>query len=351
MSVNAITPTVRSMRGRVEELRQIAENTLASVVPQFDRFALLDFPDHSNVGDSAIWLGETSYFRKIHHKHPNLVTSIIRHPMEETIRNLPDGLIFLHGGGNFGDVYPTHHEWREEFLRRTKGRPIIQLPQSIYFKDEQRIDETARVIAEHGNFTLLVRDHPSLKLAQERFDCRVELCPDMAFMLGPLERPNPATVDVFCLMRTDDEQSGYESLDVVRDGGLSIDVKDWLTENKAEIERLRSPGKLARLKAAKWGALPSSNYRNFGFHLMATNRLQRGLGMLSSGRWVLTDRLHAHILSLLLGLPHVALDNSYGKLSSFMHAWTSNVENVFTANNVVSAASIIKSHIKSEQSK
>jgi pyruvyl transferase EpsO len=37
---------------------------------------------------------------------------------------------------------------------------------------------------------------------------------------------------------------------------------------------------------------------------------------------VVTDRLHAHLLALLLGIPHVVLDNSYGKLHHFIAAWT-----------------------------
>jgi pyruvyl transferase EpsO len=37
---------------------------------------------------------------------------------------------------------------------------------------------------------------------------------------------------------------------------------------------------------------------------------------------VVTDRLHGHILALLLGIPHVVLDNSYGKLHHFIRTWT-----------------------------
>jgi pyruvyl transferase EpsO len=48
----------------------------------------------------------------------------------------------------------------------------------------------------------------------------------------------------------------------------------------------------------------------------------RGCRLLSSGRLVITDRLHAHILNLLLGIPHAVLDNSYGKLGRFLEAWT-----------------------------
>jgi len=37
----------------------------------------------------------------------------------------------------------------------------------------------------------------------------------------------------------------------------------------------------------------------------------------------ITDRLHGHILCLLLGIPHVVLPDRYGKLRGFVEAWTS----------------------------
>ena len=36
----------------------------------------------------------------------------------------------------------------------------------------------------------------------------------------------------------------------------------------------------------------------------------------------MTDRLHVHICSLLLGRPHAVLDNSYGKIRRFMDAFS-----------------------------
>jgi pyruvyl transferase EpsO len=51
-------------------------------------------------------------------------------------------------------------------------------------------------------------------------------------------------------------------------------------------------------------------------------RVARGCRLLSSGRVVITDRLHAHLLCLLLGIPHGVLDNTYGKLARFLDTWT-----------------------------
>jgi pyruvyl transferase EpsO len=59
------------------------------------------------------------------------------------------------------------------------------------------------------------------------------------------------------------------------------------------------------------------------YETYAWNRFRRGVGILSQGKVVITDRLHGHIISTLLDIPHVVLDNSYGKLSGFISAWTS----------------------------
>jgi pyruvyl transferase EpsO len=41
---------------------------------------------------------------------------------------------------------------------------------------------------------------------------------------------------------------------------------------------------------------------------------------------VVTDRLHGHILSVLLGIPNVLMDNSYGKNQSFYATWTQDLD-------------------------
>jgi exopolysaccharide biosynthesis protein PssK len=43
---------------------------------------------------------------------------------------------------------------------------------------------------------------------------------------------------------------------------------------------------------------------------------------------VITDRLHAHILCLLMDIPHVVVDNSYGKVRSFVETWTAGAPGV-----------------------
>jgi pyruvyl transferase EpsO len=61
------------------------------------------------------------------------------------------------------------------------------------------------------------------------------------------------------------------------------------------------------------------------YESVAWRRVERGCDILSRGRVVITDRLHGHLLCLLLGIDHVILDNNYGKVSRFHREWTSGI--------------------------
>src|SRR5690606_1559790 len=103
-------------------------------------------------------------------------------------RTIGDGPILIHGGGNLGTPWPKHEAFRLHLLERHRGRPIIQMPQSIHYESPDAAVRMARAISNHGQFTLLVRDARSLAFAREHFDCRIELCPDAALMLGRQRR-------------------------------------------------------------------------------------------------------------------------------------------------------------------
>ncbi len=59
------------------------------------------------------------------------------------------------------------------------------------------------------------------------------------------------------------------------------------------------------------------------FAPLARHWVDRGCLILSRGQVVVTDRLHGHVLALLMGIPHVLLENANGKLGAFHRTWTS----------------------------
>jgi exopolysaccharide biosynthesis protein PssK len=306
--------------GLLEGLQARVAAELADLAEQ--PFALVDFPDHANVGDSAIWLGTTAFFRRQHAVEPRYVASIAAFSPAALRRAHPEGPILIHGGGNFGDLWPRHQAFRERLLETFPDRLIVQLPQSVHYGDTRLADRTARVIARHGNVRLLVRDQPSLEFAAARFDCAVRLCPDLALCLGPTARPTAPRVDVLCLFRTDRERAAHYTLPRT---SLDVEVRDWLGEARLPVRLHELTAVLARLR---FGPRPAAALRLARYEAAAAARVARGCRLLSSGRLVVTDRLHAHLLSLLLAIPHAVLDNTYGKLGRFLDTWTGGAEGV-----------------------
>jgi pyruvyl transferase EpsO len=301
-----------------EELLSVVGATCARA----DDYALLDFPNHANVGDSAIYLGEIILLNKLYGRGPAFVTEMDVGDLDFLEKNVPTGPIFIHGGGNFGDLWPRHQLFREAVLDRFPQRQVIQLPQSIHFSDPAALAASAAKINAHKNFILLVRDRKSFQIAKGAFSCEVRLAPDSAFMLGAVTPPVDPTFDIYCLLRTDKEAVGTLGAPVASDA-ITTDSGDWLNEPSVLTPRQR----LQRL-AEKAGLMRtrSINSRPDDYLGWARKRVDRGLEQLSRGKVIVTDRLHAHILSILLGKPHVILDNMYGKIGSFAEAWTTGAD-------------------------
>jgi pyruvyl transferase EpsO len=172
----------------------------------------------------------------------------------------------------------------------------------------------------HPNLTLHVRDETSFDVARNAFRAPVVLCPDMAFYLGALPRPRSPERDIFWLRREDREAIG----DAEAPSSPGLEVADWLDGRRPLADRAR---RVLRRRPVRWLAGSRQGRRTIGrlvdasYDWQARRRVRFGCRLLASGCVVITDRLHAHILSLLLDIPHVILDNNYGKLRRFCETW------------------------------
>ncbi|MCG6927123.1 MAG: polysaccharide pyruvyl transferase family protein [Acidobacteria bacterium] len=309
-------------RATVAALRGKAESVLRPLVRPGERCALLDFPNHGNVGDSAIWLGTRALLERLGARV--VYASDCFTLRAATLRAaVGDGPIFIQGGGNFGDLWHYFQDFREHIVESFPESRIVQLPQSIHFEDGANLERVRRVFGAHDRLTLLVRERKSLELARTELGLPAVLCPDLAFGLGPLRRSSRPAHDLVVLARGDKETAGDRAAVHVGSGR----VADWGDDDpllgavRAVVRRVLRP----RLLGGLWGGvLPV-------YDAFARARLRAGVRLLSRGRVVVTDRLHGHILSVLLGVPHVVLDNSYGKLSHTLDAWTGHLPLVSVA--------------------
>jgi pyruvyl transferase EpsO len=307
---------VTGFESNLAQLRGTIETTLGVVIPSDRPCALVDFPSYTNVGDSAIWVGERVVLDHLGVEVAYAAdrTSFQRRTLE---RRIGRGPILINGGGNFGDLWPAWQEFREELVTMFPKNPIVQLPQSIHFGASENLERARTALQGHPDFVVLVRDLASLQTAREDLGLEASLCPDMAFGLLSMSCPGLPGRDILWLGREDLE--GLHRPQAGRD----VEVADWLEEPESALQsanrllvRLvrRSPRGVEHL-ATK--ALEATYDR------LAERRLGRGCSLIASARVVITDRLHAHILCVLLGVPHVLLDNSYGKVRGFYEAWTS----------------------------
>ncbi|HEY9065480.1 MAG TPA: polysaccharide pyruvyl transferase family protein [Burkholderiaceae bacterium] len=317
----------------IETLQRRIDDAILPRTGKLEQLILLDFPNHANVGDSAIYAGELAFFKQRLQVTQPVVSDGARVPWERIADAGPDVPIFIHGGGNFGDVWPQHQDFREAVLERFPGRRVIQLPQSIHYKDPARLAHTAEVIAKHGNFVLFVRDEESFELARRHFRCDVQRCPDMAFYLGALERIGRPERDLLLLLRQDREKSTDDQPQAgeLPPGTL---IADWLDDDKNMKVRVKTAAALNTLLRLRTDPMA---LRQDYFEMLALNRLRRGIRLLSSSNVVITDRLHVHIVATLLDIPHVVLDNSYGKVSRFIKLWTAEFAGMSRADSLAQA--------------
>jgi len=305
-----------------EVLSAKVDHLIFPLVGASEVICIIDPPDHPNVGDQAIFLGELSFLKR---NFPNSEVFFydLRNYSESAEKYIEKASVLLiHGGGNFGDIWPHHHEMRKRTLERFSHKRIVQLPQSISFTDQMEVQETARLIRAQSSFTLLVRDAKALKFAQEHFECASILCPDMAFAMDRIERKEPST-DVFCLLRTDKEvvADHVSLLKCLNADMIKYISDDWLEEPMTRIKNLdRRLSQVTRKRP--WLTYPVRRLMLNIRQRYAEERLAWGISLLSKGEIVVTDRLHAHILSCLMGIPNIALDSWDGKVAALYEAWT-----------------------------
>ena len=58
-----VNPIGRSVPRTMDQLREETRNVITSLLGTHREVALLDFPNHQNVGDAMIWRGELDHLR------------------------------------------------------------------------------------------------------------------------------------------------------------------------------------------------------------------------------------------------------------------------------------------------
>ena len=298
----------------VHEAQQIQLQIYKELIGHYRKAILVGLADHENLGDSAISVGEFEALKKLAIEVIYYCTEYKCGEFDEAkhaINNVMEPVVVLaSGGGNFC-IWKAGCALREKLIQAFPDREVLVLPQSVNFDSRQQMEAHADVMNTHPNITYLFRDHQSYNIIVNsgifKYNKAV-LCPDAAMQIGMIQPPNEPTHDIVWLKRKDMESLHSELPKFPRN--LKVVVEDWVDTKTPKGENLKE-----------------TSYK----------RLMTGVKFLSRGKVIVSDRLHAHILSVLLGKPNVILDNSYKKVTSFHSTWTPSVDNVLFASNATDA--------------
>lgn len=288
-------------------LGRIIYQNLAPLIP--GDYILLDLPYHSNIGDILIWLGEQTFLKELPGK-------CLGQHSKETFDFSPipsDCSILLHGGGNFGDIWRDHQEFRLKVIQSYPDNNIIIFPQTIHYESYELFANDVEIMNNHRHLTVCARDNNSFKILKEKsFTGTILVLPDMAFCIHPNELLSTVTVkpplkDNLLLVREDKE---INSKTRIRELVSKYTMSDWpqiMESSDMAFQYMRRHDR--------------EEIDAFFINDFFPRRIKEGAEFVLSFNKVCSTRLHVAILRLLLGLPVQIIDNSYGKNLSFYNTW------------------------------
>ena len=296
-----------------------------------------------NRGDHVITLGQRSILKKF---NISLVSSCIypigSHCRYDEIAKTKDLAIFIQGGGYFGDV--EHAKWIEEEIENfPRNQRIIFFPNSL--SSREGVDFLNDFLSKYSDVHVMLRDkfsydvsftfqiptplppfqpsHPLRlcffipfiykQIVKEQMTKipNIYLSPDIAFAMGSLKFPVVPTYDMVWLKRKDwetlvDKDHVTSLPNSTRD--LSVLISDW-TQNSTEA-------KILQLAVRKWKDFLNTS------EIFALNAFE----FLSQGKIVITDRLHAHLMSILLTKPSVVVNSKTLKQKHYHETWLKSIK-------------------------
>ena len=305
---------------KVEALKSKIYETLSPLITS--NYWLMDLPYHENIGDTLIWQGEMAFLKALPHKCRGM------HSLETfSFPKIDEAdLILFHGGGNFGDIWVRHHEFRLQVMQHYPKNKFLIFPQTVYFESPEYLQTSIECFARY-DVTICARDAVSYEFLRKYFRNKILLVPDMAFCIDTrkwhwmIQKPSDSAL---VLKRSDKELKTSEMLESLQQRSDVI-VADWPTmgaDNRVEYFR-RKVYRRAKKYTGMWlyDVYMKLVHRNY--------LIREGVRQISIFNKIYTTPLHACILSILLNRKEVIFfDNSYGKNKTFYTTWLKDCDNL-----------------------
>ena len=284
-----------------ERMRKEAYLREINDLRQRKKAVMLGTAEHCNIGDAAITLAEQQFLRKYFPDYYQVEISTYEMSKKETFLHAilnDEDIIFLHGGGNIGDLYMVEENLHRQMVETFPNHKIIIFPQTIYFSSTENgrmeLEKSAKIYNRHPDLTLYVRGMESFNFARTHFgNVKTVLMPDMVHLL----------------------QTDYR-----------FDREGILLCLRDDKEGLLPDGLKAKLKDDMAALAGTVTYRN-NMNEVDIGREIRGMVVrgelmrFARHQVVVTDRLHGMIFSAVTGTPCVVLASFNQKIREYYNTF------------------------------
>lgn len=276
-----------------------------SNVSGLKKYILIGVPEYDNLGDVAIGISEIEYLKRympddyylwvITEKNFWKYFSEIKKAISS------EDIIYIQGGGNFGDQYYDQECLRRKILSNFSNE-IVLMPATFYMKQlEKNIQDYVKFYSKN-NFKIFVREKYSYEIIQRYFHNEVKLVPDIVLSLDFKCTSSLNRSGIGVCFRNDIERN--------------ISMKDILLI-KSELLKLEK--KIYVFDTCINKSIPFDEQKNL---------LGDCLNEISSYKLVITDKLHALIFCAITGTPCIAFGNYNYKIKG-VYEWIQSLENIY----------------------
>lgn len=286
----------------IEKKSELIENLQLQQQRNRKKVFLIGTPEHSNIGDAAITVGEIEFLHRYYPAHE--VVELPAYDMDKwydkfTLMIQKDDIIFLQGGGNLGDYYVYEENIRRRVVQDFPMNQIVILPQTICFSDTERGKQELKISEEiynaHNNLKLLTRGKQSLTFAQNHFkNVRCVNALDMALTIQFIT--NQTRDGILLCLRDLDDESGFQA-EEYQSIIAAIKHADEHYEKTANIYRDNRESKIDMS--------------------IRKRVVYEELRKFAAREVIVTDRLHGLIFSIITKTPCVLLSSFNQKIPEF----------------------------------
>jgi pyruvyl transferase EpsO len=313
---------------QIEKLKDIIRDNLIHLIN--NDYIYLDLPYYTNIGDLLIWKGTEDFLKRIPYKclYKTAIETYIKPKISHDI------IILLQGGGNFGDLWRRHTKFCLRIMEEFPENKIIILPQTVFYKNNDILNQDVVLMSKHTNLTICARDLITHQLLKTNFSKNnIILVPDMALYISQefLNKHKKSKQNkVLFLKRKDDEFLPFD-YNIHLQNHNNVSEHDWPSMEKHLISSkiLFSMKKIHTLFNNNIYLRISAKIIDwYAVKIYMPLLIKIGIHFISSYKYIYTTRLHGALSSMLLQIPFAFFDNSYGKNSSFYNTWLKELKGI-----------------------